>query len=113
MKGLKKIFLLLLTISLVMGNLYSTGWAGEKWAKEDPVGQGWSAIDLIFARPLGVAAAIGGTGVFIASLPFTLTVDIISHIAGSPVGAMNSAAKMLMLEPLKFSFVRDFPDEDM
>lgn len=113
MKGLKKIFLLLLTISLVMGSLYSTGWAGEKWAKEDPVGQGWSAIDLIFARPLGVAAAIGGTGVFIASLPFTLTVDIISHIAGSPVGAMNSAAKMLMLEPLKFSFVRDFPDEDM
>jgi hypothetical protein len=113
MKGLKKIFLLLLTISLVMGSLYSTGWAGDKWAKEDPVGQGWSAIDLIFARPLGVAAAIGGTGVFIASLPFTLTVDIISHIAGSPVGAMNSAAKMLMLEPLKFSFVREFPDEDM
>ena len=113
MKGLKKIFLLLLTLSLVMGSLYSTGWAGDKWAKEDPVGQGWSAIDLIFARPLGVAAAIGGTGVFIASLPFTLTVDIISHIAGSPVGAMNSAAKMLMLEPLKFSFVREFPDEDM
>jgi hypothetical protein len=113
MRGLKKIFLLLLTISLVMGSLYSTGWAGDKWAKEDPVGQGWSAIDLIFARPLGVAAAIGGTGVFIASLPFTLTVDIISHIAGSPVGAMNSAAKMLILEPLKFSFVREFPDEDM
>jgi hypothetical protein len=113
MKGLKKILLLLLTVSLIMGSLYSTGWAGDKWAKEDPVGQGWSAIDLIFARPLGVAAAIGGTGVFIASLPFTLTVDIISHIAGSPVGAMNSAAKMLMLEPLKFSFVREFPDEDM
>jgi len=113
MRGLKKIFLLLLTLSLVMGSLYSTGWAGDKWAKEDPVGQGWSAIDLIFARPLGVAAAIGGTGVFIASLPFTLTVDIISHIAGSPVGAMNSAAKMLILEPLKFSFVREFPDEDM
>ena len=116
MKGLKKIFLLLLTLSLITGSLYSTGWAEDtkdKWVREDPVGQGWSAVDLMIARPLGVAAAIGGTGVFIASLPFTLTVDIISHIAGSPVGAMNSAAKMLMLEPLKFSFVREFPDEDM
>ena len=51
MKGLKKIFLLLLTLSLVTGSLYSTGWAGDKWAKEDPVGQGWSAMDIIFARP--------------------------------------------------------------
>ena len=113
MKGFKKIFLLLLTLSLVTGSLYSTGWAGDKFRKDDPVAQGWSAVDLFFARPLGVAAAIGGTGVFIASLPFTLTIDIISHIAGSPVGAMNSAAKMLMLEPLKFSFVREFPDEDI
>ena len=113
MKGLKKIFLLLLTLSLVTGSLYSTGWAGDKFRKDDPVAQGWSTVDLMIARPLGVAAAIGGTGVFIVSLPFTLTVDIISHIAGSPAGAMNSAAKMLMLEPLKFSFVRDFPDEDI
>lgn len=113
MKGFKKIFLLLLTLSLVTGSLYSTGWAGEKFRKDDPVAQGWSTVDLMIARPLGVAAAIGGTGVFIVSLPFTLTVDIISHIAGSPAGAMNSAAKMLMLEPLKFSFVREFPDEDM
>ena len=90
MKGFKKIFLLLLTLSLVTGSLYSTGWAGDKFRNDDPVAQGWGAIDLLVARPLGVAAAIGGTGVFIASLPFTLTVDIISNIAGSPAGAMNS-----------------------
>lgn len=113
MKRLKKIFLFLLTLSLVLGSLYSTGWAGDKFRKDDPVAQGWSTVDLMIAKPLGVAAAIGGTGVFIVSLPFTLTVDIISNIAGSPAGAMNSAAKMLMLEPLKFSFVREFPDEDM
>ena len=115
MKGLKKVFLLLLTLSLVTGSLYSIGWAEDKdkWVKDDPVGQGWSATDLLVARPIGVIAAIGGTGVFIASLPFTLTVDIISNIAGSPAGAMNSAAKMFMLAPLKFSFVREFPDEDI
>ena len=113
MKRFKKIFLFLLTLSLVLGSLYSTGWAGDKFRKDDPVAHGSSAVDLMVARPLGVATAIGGTGVFIVSLPFTLTLDIISHIAGSPAGSMNSAAKMFMLEPLKFSFVREFPDEDM
>ena len=61
MKGFKKVFLLLLTLSLVTGCLYSTGWAGDdKWAKNDPVGQGWSAMDLLVARPIGVAAGIVG-----------------------------------------------------
>ena len=114
MKGLKKFSLLLLTLLLVTGSLYSTGWAkDDKWVREDPVVQGWSAVDLIVARPLGVAAAIGGTGVFLTGLPFTLAVDIISRISGSPTSAVNNSAKMLMLEPLKFSFTREFPDEDI
>jgi len=102
MKGLKKIFLLLLTLSLVMGSLYSTGWAGDKWAKEDPVGQGWSAIDLIFARPLGVAAGIVGTAIFIVSLPFTI-----------PTGGVADAADMFITKPFQFSFTREFPDGDI
>jgi hypothetical protein len=115
MKRLKKVFLLLLTLSLVTGSLYSTGWAvdDDQWVRNDPVGQTWSAIDLIVARPLGVAVAIVGTGVFVTSLPFTLSVDIISRIAGSPTSAVNDSAKMFMLKPLKFSFVREFPDEDI
>ena len=101
MKGLKKIFLLLLIISLVMGSLYSTGWAGDKWAKEDPVGQGWNAIDLIFARPLGVAAGIVGTAIFIVSLPFTI-----------PTGGVADAADMFITKPFQFSFTREFPEEN-
>jgi hypothetical protein len=102
MKGLKKIFLLLLTISLVMGSLYSTGWAGDKWAKEDPVGQGWSAMDLMIARPLGVAAGIVGTAIFIVSLPFTI-----------PTGGVADAADMFITKPFQFSFTREFPDGDI
>jgi hypothetical protein len=101
MKGLKKIFLLLLIISLVMGSLYSTGWAGDKWAKEDSVGQGWNAIDLIFARPLGVAAGIVGTAIFIVSLPFTI-----------PTGGVADAADMFITKPFQFSFTREFPEEN-
>ena len=60
MKGLKKVLLLLLTLSLVTGSLYSTGWAEDKeeWAINDPVGQGWNAVDLLVARPIGVIAGI-------------------------------------------------------
>jgi len=102
MKGLKKIFLLLLTLSLVMGSLYSTGWAGEKFMKDDPVAHGWSAMDIIFARPLGIATGIVGTAIFIVSLPFTI-----------PTGGVADAADMFITKPFQFSFTREFPDGDI
>ncbi len=104
MRGLKKIFLLWLVFSLVTVSLYSTGWAENKdrWTQDDPVGQGWSALDLIFARPFGVAAGIVGSAIFIVSLPFTI-----------PSGGVNEAANMFIVKPFKFSFVRGFPDEDI
>ena len=102
MKRLKKIFLFLLTLSLVLGSLYSTGWAGDKFRKDDPVAHGWSAVDLIFARPLGIAAGLIGTGLFIVSLPFTI-----------PTGGVDEAADMFIVKPFQFSFTREFPDEDM
>lgn len=113
MKRSKKISLLLFTFFLVIGLLYSTGRTEEIWSQDDPVRQWWNVLDLMLARPLGVAAAIGGAGVFIVSLPFTASVDIISSMKGSRTEAINGAAKMLMLKPLKFSFVREFPDEDI
>jgi hypothetical protein len=102
MKGFKKIFLLLLTLSLVTGSLYSTGWAGDKFRKDDPVAHVWSAIDLLLARPLGVAAGILGTAIFVIALPFTI-----------PSGGVDDAANMFIVQPFQFSFVRESPDEDI
>jgi len=102
MKKFKKIFLSLLAVSLVMGCLSSTGWAGDEWAKEDPVGQGWSVMDVVFARPLGVAAGIAGSAIFVVSLPFTI-----------PAGGVKEAADMLIVKPFQFSFNRKFPDDDI
>jgi hypothetical protein len=106
MKALKKIFLLLLIFSLVTVSLYSTVWAGaqwrDDWAKNDPVGQEYSIMDIILARPLGVVAGILGTGLFIVSLPFTI-----------PTGSVGDAADMFIVQPFQFSFTREFPDEDM
>jgi len=113
MKGFKKILLLSFTFLLVMGSLCSTGWAEEYFGKDDPIAQGWGAVDLLVARPLGFAAAVVGSGVFAVALPFTGTVDIIYIISGTPVHAVGDSARMFVLSPLKFSFVREFPDENI
>jgi hypothetical protein len=102
MKKFKKAFLSLVAVTLVMGCLSSTGWAEDKWAKEDPVGQGWTIMDVVFARPLGVAAGIAGTAIFFVSLPFTI-----------PSGGVREAADLFVVKPFQFSFTRQFPDDDI
>jgi hypothetical protein len=57
-------------------------------------------MDLLVARPLGIVAAAAGTCVFVVSLPFTL-----------PTRSVGDSFNLFVVEPWKFSFVRDFPDE--
>ena len=102
MKRIRKIIQILLTVSLVIGSLYSIGWTEDRSAKEDPIVHGWSALDLIFARPLGVAAGIFGSALFVVSLPFTI-----------PSGGVDEAVEMFIVKPFQFSFTREFPDEDI
>jgi len=96
-KKVKKMLILLLVISLMILNLDAVGWS-----QEDPTHEGYNAIDLILARPLGIAAGIIGTGIFILSLPFTI-----------PTKSLDDASKLFIIEPFNFSFVREFPDGNM
>ena len=98
---------------MMTGSLLTNAFAWDNWKKNDPITDEWNAFDLILARPLGVVAAVIGLGVFSVSLPFTITVDIISKTSDAPTSAVKSAAKTLMLNPLQFSFTREFPDENM
>jgi hypothetical protein len=102
MKGLNKVCFIGIAISLLVLSLYSSGWAGETLAKDDPITDEWSMIDLLIARPAGVAAWVIGSSVFVLSLPFTL-----------PTGGADDAVRMFVVNPLKFSFGRKFPDEDI
>jgi hypothetical protein len=85
-----------------MGGLYSTGWAGDKFGKDDPIAHGWSALDILVARPLGIVAGIVGSAVFVVALPFTI-----------PCGGVGDAANMFIVQPFQFSFTREFPDENI
>jgi hypothetical protein len=102
MKEFKRIFLLLLTVSLVIGSLCSTGWAGDKLRRDDPMTHGWTVVDLLVVRPLGIVAGIGGSALFVVTLPFTL-----------PAGGVGDAASMFIVQPFQFSFMREVPDEDI
>ena len=102
MKRLRTWGLLFLTVSLIIGILFSGSWAQDERYKHDPTVDEWNLLDTFVARPFGIAAGIIGTGFFIASLPFTV-----------PTGSVNEAAEILIVEPFKFSFKRKFNDPDI
>ena len=99
MKRSEKLLLMFLTVLLVLGGVASGGWAQEKTYWQVPNDR-LNLADLFIARPLGVVAAAAGTGLFILSLPFTL-----------PTRSVEDSFNMFVVEPWRFSFVRDFPDE--
>jgi len=102
MKGTRKVFVLSLVFSLAVGLCVSEGWTEDRWYRDKPaVPDLYAFADLAVARPLAVAAGIVGAGVFVVTLPFTL-----------PTKSTNAAAKIFIVKPFQFSFVRDFPDEN-
>ncbi len=98
----KKITLVVLIISLLVGSSYSGGWAREDWDKNDPVTDEWNALDLVIARPAGILAGIAGIALFVVTLPLT-----------APSGGVEGAAERLIISPFEFSLERKYPDENM
>lgn len=96
MKANLKAPTLIALVAILTAVFASYGWAQEMKISNDEM----NIIDLLIARPLGFVAAAAGTCLFIASLPFTL-----------PTRSTEDAFNMFVVEPWKFSFVRDFPDE--
>ncbi len=99
----RKITILFLVILWVTGGIGTEGWSQEKPQGENPpINDGKAFIDLVIARPIGLAVGLLGVGIFITTLPFTI-----------PTRSADEAAKSLILDPFKFSFGRKFPDEDL
>ncbi|HSB05932.1 MAG TPA: hypothetical protein VLK23_12130 [Thermodesulfobacteriota bacterium] len=94
---MKKELVILLTLILLSAALSVEGWAQTKTPDEE-----LPMMDLLVARPLGVAAGIAGTALFIVTLPFTI-----------PTKSIDRSAKMFIVDPFNFSFSRRFPDESL
>lgn len=52
-------------------------------------------VDVVFLRPLGIAATVVGSAVFVAGLIFTI-----------PTRSVDTAAQRLVVDPAKYTFVR-------
>lgn len=85
-------------VTLFVGGLMIPWAAAQEGATADE----FNLLDLFVARPLGAVAGIAGCGLFILSLPFTI-----------PSGSVKEAAHLLIEEPFRFSFQRDFPDREL
>ncbi len=102
MKGLRKSIFLFLIISILIGSTNLNGWAQEIRGQEMKVsGDLLNTLDILFARPVGIVAAAAGTCLFVVGLPFTL-----------PSRSVKESFDIFVVKPWKFSFVREFPDED-
>lgn len=89
---MKKALIILLT--LLFSFTFTTAFA----AQDDDVAV---TLDILFLRPVGFATLVGGTGIFILSLPLAV-------VSGS-VGKTSNA---LVVEPLKYTFTRSLGDND-
>jgi hypothetical protein len=85
-----KRFLAVLAISMVM----TSPALAEEQLPADRRG-GDMAIDLVLARPIGLLSIIGGSVLFVVSLPFTI-----------PSGSMDAAAVELVKKPIDYTFKR-------
>jgi hypothetical protein len=98
----RTVLVTILTLSLVgaWGSVGAAGQIGYSMRSAEtgfafkpspePPSSGVMAFDAIIGRPLGLATTIGGTGVFLVTLPFTLPTDSAGEaawgLAGRPFG---------------------------
>lgn len=86
------VVVLITTLGLALAN---PAWAADDYASTDTPSAGAMAVDALLVRPLGLVATVLGTGLFIVSLPFSLT-------------GMNveKADQRLIVEPARYTFQR-------
>ena len=91
----KKVILIFLVLSLAFAVLSAPAWAENRSVKTDYPDQ---IYDVLLLRPVAFIGGIGGTGVFIVSLPFVVA-----------TGGVKDSFNMFVVKPFWFAFVRKFP----
>ncbi len=90
---MKKIFIVLVTLLFVL-----TSTAAFAASDNDGIAV---IADFLILRPIGLATVVGGTGMFILTLPLAVI-----------TGSVDKTADALIVEPVEFTFVRDLGDND-
>jgi len=97
MVELKKVVFVFLAFSLALAVLNTPAWS-----EDTSVDYADQIYDVLFARPAAFLGGIGGTAVFIISLPFTVA-----------TGGVDDSFDMFVVKPFWYAFVRKFPDRKL
>ena len=95
MHKLIKHSMVVLAAALLVSIVLTAPAAAQVQVEKKPPGAGAMTYDLVLLRPLGAAAIVAGSAVFVVSLPFSAL--------GSNVGR---AGKVLVADPFRFTFFR-------
>lgn len=100
MKKSKKCLLVLLVVSLTVGQLYSLCWAQA--GPTDPWDQELAIADLLVARPASFLAGIVGSVLFVVTLPITASTN-----------SVEASGDMFIYQPIRWAMEREFPDSSI
>ncbi len=90
----KRSLVIAIIAALLIVPFASTGLAEEYFERDDPSG-GEMIYDVIFVRPIGIAATVIGSVFYVVSLPFSLL-----------GGNAGEAGEALVKEPAAYTFKR-------
>ncbi len=97
-RKLHTIAALLLMLNVSVASAANTAYI---YGQQSKPSAGAMAIDILAVRPLGLAATLLGTGLFVVSLPF-------SALGGN----VGEAADALVKSPARFTFARPLGEYD-
>lgn len=98
-KSKKSVWAAVLSLTLLVGLHAPTALAAPASLTYEEGDDAAILIDLALLRPLGLVATVGGTVIFVASLPISL---------GS--WSVGKAFNALVKRPARYTFVRDLGD---
>lgn len=98
MRSLSRLLVPLVTTAALLGG--TPAQAYDQVIDDTPSGEAM-VFDLFIARPLGLAGTVAGTAVYFVALP----INLLTFNLADP-------ARRLIIEPAKFTFVRDLGDLD-
>ena len=91
MKFMKKLVCVLAGLTLLVSVSATPLWAAEQSEPSpDEV-----AMDLLLVRPVALCSIVVGSAIFVVFLPFTL-----------PTGNFSLSGRKLVVEPVKFTFLK-------
>ena len=100
MKLQSRIMITVIVFSLMLMPLKGVGLAADPLEAHNDPNASAMLVDFLVVRPLGALSFVLGTGLFVVSLPISIT-----------AGKVDGAYETLMLKPARLTFIRPLGED--